>query len=191
MVVLFIDTCNNYLGVGLAKDDKLVYKKEYDAFKRQSELLAKEVDDCLKENKVKPSDINKIVVTNGPGSYTGIRIGLTLAKVMATTLNIELVLISSLHAIAGKKENVLALIDARSKRAYYGVYDKGKCVKADSVDYIDNINIEGYTLIGDTQLFNRNTIEYSIIENMFELYKDIAPIKDPRSANAIYLKDAL
>ena len=48
MVVLFIDTCNKELAIGLSVDDKLVYKKEYDAFKRQSEVLAKEIVECFK-----------------------------------------------------------------------------------------------------------------------------------------------
>ena len=103
MVVLFIDTCNRMLGIGLSIDDKLVYKKEYDAFKKQSELLAKEVDDCFKTSGVKPNEVTTVVVTNGPGSYTGIRIGLTFAKVFAASLNIELVLVSSLLAMGKKK----------------------------------------------------------------------------------------
>lgn len=189
MVVLFIDTCNRMLAVGLEKDGELVYKKEYDAFKRQSELLAKEIDDCFKINNIKPSDVNKVVVTNGPGSYTGIRIGLTFAKVFASSLNIELVVMSSLLAIAGNKENALALIDARSKRAYYGIYNKGKVIKEDSVEYLENIDTNGYTLLGDTYLFNEDDKENSIIENMFNVYNFLKPIEDSRLAKAIYLKD--
>ena len=83
MVTLFIDTCNRLLAVGLEKEGKLIYKKEYDAFKKQSELLAKEIDDCFKLSGVTPSEVDHVVVTNGPGSYTGIRIGLTFAKVFA------------------------------------------------------------------------------------------------------------
>lgn len=190
MVVLFIDTCNRMLGVGLSINNKLVYKKEYDAFKKQSEYLAKEVDDCLKLNKIKASDINKIVVTNGPGSYTGIRIGLTFAKVFAASLNIELVLVSSLLAIAGNKENALSLIDAKGKRAYYGIYNKGKVVKEDCVDYLANIDTNGYSLYGDTYLFNKENNEVSIIENMFDIYNDV-DATEARSAKAIYLKDAI
>lgn len=189
MVVLFIDTCNKMLAVGLAIDDKLVYKKEYDAFKKQSEYLAKEVDDCLKLNNVKPSDVSKVVVTNGPGSYTGIRIGLTFAKVFASSLNIELVVMSSLLAIAGNRENVMSLMDARSKRAYYGVYNKGKVIKEDSVEYLDNIDINGYTLMGDAYLFDKESGEYSLVENMFDVYKNIESVSDPKFANAVYLKD--
>ena len=189
MVVLFIDTCNRMLAVGLEKDGVLVYKKEYDAFKKQSELLAKEIDECLKVNNITAKDVNKVVVTNGPGSYTGIRIGLTFAKVFASALNLELVLISSLHALVGNKEKAIALIDAKGKRAYYGIYDKGKVVKQDSVDYLENINIDGYELHGDTYLFNQEEASNSIVENMFNIYKDIEPIDDPKFAKAIYLKD--
>ena len=188
MVVLFIDTCNRELAIGLSIDDKLVYKKEYDAFKRQSEVLAKEVVECLKINNIESKDIDKVVVTNGPGSYTGIRIGLTFAKVFTSVLNKELVVVSSLRALAGKKENTIALIDARSKRAYYGVYNKGECVKEDSVEYLANIDIDGYNLVGDTYLFNKEN-DNSIINNMFDIYKDIESVSDPKSANAIYLKD--
>ena len=188
MVVLFIDTCNRELAIGLSINDKLVYKKEYDAFKRQSEVLAGEVVECLKLNNIQANEIDKIVVTNGPGSYTGIRIGLTFAKVLASVLNKELVLISSLKAMAGNKENTIALIDARGKRAYYGVYNKGECIKEDCVEYLENIDIQGYNLVGDTYLFNKEN-DNSIIDNMFEIYKNIESISDPKSANAIYLKD--
>ena len=93
MVVLFIDTCNKELAIGLSVDDKLVYKKEYDAFKRQSEVLAKEIVECFKACNIESNDVDKVVVTNGPGSYTGIRIGLTFAKVFTSVLNKELVLV--------------------------------------------------------------------------------------------------
>lgn len=189
MVVLFIDTCNRLLGVGLEKDGVLIYKKEYDAFKRQSELLAKEIDECLKVNNIKANEVNKVVVTNGPGSYTGIRIGLTFAKVFATSLKIDLVVMSSLLAQAGKRKNVISLIDARSKRAYYGVYNEGICIREDSVDYLENININGYELVGDTYLFNKENDNNSIIENMFSVYKNIEPLKEAKFAKAIYLKD--
>jgi tRNA threonylcarbamoyl adenosine modification protein YeaZ len=179
------------LAVGLEKDGVLIYKKEYDAFKKQSELLAKEIADCLKQTKIKSNEINKVVVTNGPGSYTGIRIGLTFAKVFAASLNIDLVLISSLHALAGKKDNVISLIDAKGKRAYYGIYNKGKVVKEDCVDYLENIDITNYELVGDTYLFNIEEKENSIIDNMFDIYKNIEKIEDPKFAKAIYLKDAI
>ena len=189
MVVLFIDTCNRMLAIGLEKDDKLIYKKEYDAFKRQSELLAKEVDECFKITNIKPNEVNKVVVTNGPGSYTGIRIGLTFAKVFASSLNIELVLMPSLLAIAGNKENALALIDAKGKRAYYAIYNKGETIKEECVDYLVNIDTNGYEIIGDTYLFNIEEKDNSIVDNMFSVYSKLKSEEDAKFAKAIYLKD--
>ena len=189
MVVLFIDTCNRMLAVGLEKDGVLIYKKEYDAFKRQSELLACEVEECFKISNISAKDVNKVVVTNGPGSYTGIRIGLTFAKVFASSLGIELVLMSSLLAQAGKRDNALSLIDARGKRAYYGIYNKGRVVKDDCVDYLINIDTQGYTLVGDSYLFNVEDNDNSIITNMFDVYKGLDSEIEPKFAKAVYLKD--
>lgn len=124
-IVLYIDTCNKEMCVGLSKGDELVYKIQYDAFKRQSEVAALEIDKCLKECGVKPNELTKIVVTNGPGSYTGIRIGLTLAKVMAKILNIKLVCLSSLQTMCGLND-CSAIIDAKSDRVYYARYIGGK-----------------------------------------------------------------
>ena len=191
MVTLFIDTCNRMLAIGLEKDEKLIYKKEYDAFKKQSELLAKEIDECFKNTNISPKEVDTVVVTNGPGSYTGIRIGLTFAKVFAASLNKKLILVSSLLAMAGDRENVISLIDAKGKRAYYGIYNKGKVIKEDCVDYLENIDIQGYTLVGDTYLFNKEEKENSIIENMFTIYKSMDPIDDAKFAKAVYLKDAI
>lgn len=184
-VVLYIDTCNKDMCVGLSKGDKLVYKVQYEAFKRQSEIAALEIDKCLKSCNVNPSELTKIVVTNGPGSYTGIRIGLTLAKVMAKSLDIKLVCLSSLKVMCGNG-NRSAIIDAKSKRVYYGKYSGGKCLVNDCVKYISELDLnEDY--VGDTNLIDREVVPVDIIENMFCLRneKDC----DVDSSKAIYLKD--
>lgn len=185
-IVLYIDTCTKYMCVGLSKGDKLVYKKQYNAFKRQSEVAALEIENCLKESGVKASELNKIVVTNGPGSYTGIRIGLTLAKVMAKVLNIKLVCLSSLQAMCGLN-SVSAIIDARSERVYYGKYSNGVPVTNDCIKYINELEInEEY--VGETKVINKEEKEIDIISNMFSL-RDIEEVSDIDSVKAIYLKD--
>jgi len=184
--VLYIDTCTKYMCVGLSKDNEVIYKKQYDAFKRQSEVAALEIDECLKKCDVKPSSLTKIVVTNGPGSYTGIRIGLTLAKVMSKVLNIKLVCLSSLQVMCGKKD-VSAIIDAKSKRVYYGKYVNGKAIINDCVKYVSELNLEE-TFVGETRVIGKEENEIDIIENMF-LLKDSEEVKDIDSVKAIYLKD--
>lgn len=185
-IVLYIDTCNKDMCVGLSIGDKLVYNKQYEAFKRQSEVAALEIDKCLKECNVEAKDLNKIVVTNGPGSYTGIRIGLTLAKVMCKVLNIKLVCLSSLKAMCGLN-NKSAIIDAKSKRVYYGKYSNGECVSSDCVKFISELDLnEDY--IGDTVVINRDSEKINIIENMF-LLRNSEESENIDSVKAIYLKD--
>ena len=126
------------------------------------------------------------MVTNGPGSYTGIRIGLTLAKVMSKVLNIKLVCLSSLLAMCGI-DRCSALIDAKSKRVYYGKYDNGKSVVEDCVKYISDLDLsEEY--VGETKVIGKEEKEIDIVENMFLLRNNEA-VSDIDSVKAIYLKD--
>lgn len=183
-VVLYIDTCTKYMCVGLSKGRKIVYKKQYNAFKRQSEVAALEIDACLKESKVSPGELTKIVVTNGPGSYTGIRIGLMLAKVMSKVLNIELVCLSSLQAMCGLSD-CSAIIDARSERVYYGKYSKGKGM--DCIKYINELDLsEEY--VGETLVINKEEKEVDIVKNMFDL-RNMSSVSDIDGVKAVYLKD--
>lgn len=185
-IVLYIDTCTKYMCVGLSKGDTLVYKKQYEAFKRQSEVAALEIDKCLKECHVLPNELTKIVVTNGPGSYTGIRIGLTLAKVMSKVLNIKLVCLSSLQAICGIN-SCSAIIDAKSKRVYYGKYSNGVSVEGDCIKYVSELDLSEL-YVGETNVIGMEENEIDIIENMFSL-RNSEEVKDIDSVKAIYLKD--
>lgn len=183
-IVLYIDTCTKHMCVGLSKGDDLVYKKQYDAFKRQSEVAALEIDKCLKECNVKANELTKIVVTNGPGSYTGIRIGLTLAKVMSKVLNIELVCLSSLQAMCGLND-CSAIIDARSERVYYGKYCKGK--GNDCIKYVKDLDLnEEY--VGETAVIGKEEKKIDIVKNMFDLRNNDS-VSDIDSVKAVYLKD--
>ncbi|HHU59976.1 TPA: tRNA (adenosine(37)-N6)-threonylcarbamoyltransferase complex dimerization subunit type 1 TsaB [bacterium] len=189
-ITMYIDTSYKYLAVGLSKDNKLVYKKQYIAFKKQSEYAALEIKECLDKTNTKASELTRIVVCNGPGSYTGIRIGLTLAKVMAASLNIELVTLSSLIILSGLKENVMPLIDARSNRAYVAIYNKGEIIKEETVLELEEIKLikDKYELVGDSHLLNVISEEVDLIENMFLLSRGKESV-DVTTAKAIYLKE--
>ena len=84
------------------------------------------IDEAFQTSGIKPKDIDKIFAVNGPGSFTGIRVGLTVAKTMAWSLKIPVVPISSLELIASgtPSDNNIALIDARRGYVYAGGYDK-------------------------------------------------------------------
>ena len=100
MRVLYIDTSSDYLYSGIVIDDKLVteIKRKYE--KDLSKEALPKVIELFDKAKITPKDLDKIIVVNGPGSFTGIRIGITIAKTIAWALNIKITPISGLTAMA-------------------------------------------------------------------------------------------
>jgi tRNA threonylcarbamoyladenosine biosynthesis protein TsaB len=88
------------------------------------------IQSLLEECGVKPGQLERIVVAEGPGSYTGVRIGVTIAKTLAWTLNIPLVGVSSLEALAANGRYfdgyICPLFDARRGQIYTGLYEYKK-----------------------------------------------------------------
>ena len=105
-IILGIDTSGASFGVALASDGKLIYE----VFVRQglahSELLLPEIEKALKVCGINLADITKIAVCQGPGSFTGIRIGLVCARTLAQMQNTPVVALNSLSIIAGGLENL-------------------------------------------------------------------------------------
>ena len=99
MYTILLDSSDCNLAVGLAKDHQLIDFIQYEAWQRQSELMIVELEKILKRNNVTREDIDSVMCGIGPGSYTGVRISLTIAKVMALALNIPLYLVSSLQIL--------------------------------------------------------------------------------------------
>ena len=84
------------------------------------------LDTMFKELNIMPKDIKKIFIANGPGSFTGTRIGVTIAKVYGYSLNVDLIPVSTLELLAGdvNKDYIVPVIDARRGFVYAGIYDK-------------------------------------------------------------------
>lgn len=127
MKVLAIDTSNYVLGVAILDGDQVIGEYITNLKKNHSVRAMPAIDALLKDCDIKPKDISKIVVAKGPGSYTGLRIGVTLAKTLAWTLNIPIVGISSLEVLAASTGRyfqgvVSPLFDARRGQIYTGLY---------------------------------------------------------------------
>jgi tRNA threonylcarbamoyladenosine biosynthesis protein TsaB len=126
MKVLAIDTSTFTLGIALTEGDQVIGEYVTNLKKNHSLRVMPAIQALLKDCDTKPSELGKIVVARGPGSYTGVRIGVTIAKTLAWTLNIPIVGVSSLEALAanGRYFNGLLspLFDARRGQVYTGLY---------------------------------------------------------------------
>ncbi|ERJ13380.1 tRNA (adenosine(37)-N6)-threonylcarbamoyltransferase complex dimerization subunit type 1 TsaB [Haloplasma contractile] len=124
---LFIDTATKTLIVGLYKNDEVIDSTIELANRDHSSRLMPAVQVLLQKNNLALNDLDGIFCSKGPGSYTGVRIGVTVAKTLAWTLNKKLYSISSLKVIASKvalKESmfVLPIIDARRGNVFAALY---------------------------------------------------------------------
>ena len=127
MNVLAIDTSNYSLGIALMNQEQVIGEYITNMKKNHSIRVMPAIEKLMADCEMKPSDLEKIVVAKGPGSYTGVRIGVTIAKTLAWTLNIPLVGISSLEALAAGAGRyfdgcISPLFDARRGQIYTGLY---------------------------------------------------------------------
>jgi len=183
MITLFIDTSFADVSIALLKDGKIISKKVESIPNEHSKYAVSYVDYVLKKAKIEPKEVNNIMVVNGPGSFTGIRIGLTIAKVYAYLLDIKVTLISSLKtlALSIEGEYILSLIDARNNNYYLGLYDKDyNEVIPEHFSNIEEINeilnkyknIEIVTNSNIKLEENYSTIFMLNIEKIVDYYKD-------------------
>lgn len=126
MISLLIDTCTNNVVIGLVKDNTIIEQIIETNDKSLSTNFIPLVKKIFDNNGLKPNEIDNIFVAVGPGSFTGIRVGVTFAKVMAWTLNKKVIPFSSLELIASTSNNdtIVPLIDARRDYVFSGIYDK-------------------------------------------------------------------
>ena len=126
MKVLALDTSNRPLSVALLEDQTVLGTVTMTVHQKHAEYLLPVIEDLMAKSDLVPADLNRVVVAQGPGSYTGIRIGVTTAKVLADTLKIGLVGVSSLQALALNCQRdgqlVWPIFDARNNNIFTGLY---------------------------------------------------------------------
>lgn len=174
MKVLAIDTSNYSLGLAVVDKEQVIGEYITNVKKNHSIRVMPSIETLLKDCDLTPQDITKIVVAKGPGSYTGVRIGVTIAKTLAWTLNIPLVGISSLAILAASvgryfPGQVSPLFDARRGQIYTGLYqyDNGimTTVESDqllqSTDWAKQLKAKGSPIlfIGNDLPLHRSILE--------------------------------
>ena len=127
MKILSIDTSSKICGVAILDDTKLLKEVSQDNGLTHSETLMPIIKDTLEELNLSLKDIELILCDKGPGSFTGIRIGVATTKAFSDSLDIKSIGVSSLEALAYnvKEDGVIcSLIDAKNKNVYVGIFEK-------------------------------------------------------------------
>ena len=97
MICLFFDTSSDLLKVSLIKDNKIIFDKELHTKNDHSSYLVPTIDEAFKSNNIDFKELDEIIVGNGPGSFTGTRISIAVAKTYAFSFNLSSVYLNILH----------------------------------------------------------------------------------------------
>lgn len=126
MRTLFIDTSGADVSISIINDNKVLVNINETVPNSHSIYTVSFIEKALKEVNLSANNIDKILVVTGPGSFTGVRIGVTIAKVFAYLRKIELIPVSSLKMLSLSLEHdyCLALINAKNDNYYLGLYNK-------------------------------------------------------------------
>lgn len=194
MISLCMDSAYKQLVLGLYKDQSLLAGISLEAFKKQSETIFVELDHILKEANLDYKDIDRVIITKGPGSYTGIRIAMTIAKVLCSQMNKELYTISTMQLYAGTKDSVNVILDARSQRAYVAHIEKGIIQGKTQILTVDEVKsfVKEHSgiLVGDAQLIDQESEKVDFLQNFINLEPYYEKVDNIHALVPDYLKES-
>lgn len=194
MKTLCLDSAHRYLVVGLYEDDLCICGCCDVCWKRQSETIFPQLIRLMKQVGWDSDDIDEVVITDGPGSYTGVRIAMSIAKVLCTRKHLPLYTISTLQLYAGMHEHAMVMLDARSARAYCGFLHKGTFIEPEMILTLDEIKKDvlhhEYHLFGDVELIGKQSEETDFLRNFIELRAYYQYVDNIHTLTPRYLKEA-
>lgn len=197
MKYLYLDTSTSYLYAGVVSDNKILGQIKDKLDNDLSTFSLYLIEKMFHSIRITPKDIDKIIVVNGPGSFTGVRIGITIAKTWAWGLNIPITTISSLLAMAisfNIDTYKVPIIDARRGYYYASIYDQNNKVilkdcyikREDLLNEINKSN-QKFSFVSSSNL-EENSIQYDPdILRIVEFTKDF-DTTNPHAVNPNYLK---
>ena len=160
MKVLAFDTSSKALSLAILEDKQVLAETTINIKKNHSITLMPAIDFVMASLDWTPKDLDRIVVAEGPGSYTGLRIAVATAKTLAHTLNIELVGMSSLLALVPRQQEglLVPLMDARRNNVYAGFYENAKPVMPEAhlsfAEVLEQVkDAEQVTFVGEVGSF--------------------------------------
>lgn len=169
MKYLFIDTSNSFINIYIVNDNNVLVYKKVETLKDMANTIMPLIREAFNEVNFDIKDIDKIFVTIGPGSFTGIRVGITVAKTISYCLNIPVYPISTLEYLSSINTNyskIISIIDARRNNVFAGFYDSKlntleaeKLVSYNSIDITDDTVVVSYDGIYDSSVLDIDIIK--------------------------------
>ncbi len=194
-IILNIETATTNCSVSIAHKGKTLSLIEEDhARYSHSEQLHLFIERSLKEAKIQPTDLDAVAVSKGPGSYTGLRIGVSTAKGLCYALDIPMISISTLESMAQSVDvesgYIIPLLDARRMEVYAAVFDhNGELIKPAWAEVVDEnsfsefMNEKPLYLLGDGAIKCREILQGPRL-NYFPEYLPSAKTMSEMSYNA-------
>ena len=170
-MILFIDTHDELITIALKNDDKLYIKTKTSEYSH-SIFTMPMIREIFDENNLDIKNLEKVIVVNGPGSFTGIRIGLSIAKTIAYTLNIKINSISSLYAY---------LISDTSRTNKMAIIEDNKGYYVCAMDENNNVIIP-------EQYVEENIYNYTEVEHKLDINKIIDYCSNLKTENYHHIK---
>ena len=198
MRYLYIDTSSSYLYSGVVEENQILAEVKEEFGQSLSEVTLPRIASLFQQANLESKDIDKIIVVNGPGSFTGIRIGLTIAKVYAWSLKIPITTIYSLEAMAISSDSNkihIPMLNARRGYVFAAIYNENQeeILKPQYLKLEDLKekwkSLEDYEIITNDEFEDlENITSYTPnILKIVEYFKDKQPI-NPHAVNPEYLK---
>ncbi len=181
MYTLFIDTHDIEIIIALYKDGKLVDSIIKRSTRHHSEFIMPTIRDIISNNGIEVKDLGEIIVVNGPGSFTGVRLGVTIAKTLAYTLNIPIKTVTSLEVIMVSSNCELPIIHD-VKGIFGGLFKEGKLV--DDYFYMSNSEFEEYKNKHDYKIEDKYEIDFEKVYKYLENKESL----NPHGVNPLYIK---
>lgn len=193
MISLVMDTSNSYLAVGLFKDNMCLEAFQEKGSRRQSEKAIPSLKEVLDRHHIALKDVNEMIITSGPGSYTGVRVAMTIAKTLAAVSDVRIKSVSSLAAYAGMNQ-ALSVIDARGHKVFVGVYENGLPLIKEQVMTLEDFTqlraeYEDFELVGEIGCLGLDEKECDLCANIYALAQMADPIKNVDLLVPTYIKD--
>jgi tRNA threonylcarbamoyladenosine biosynthesis protein TsaB len=126
---LAIETSCRQGGLALGRDDTLLDVLEFPAGQRHATQLVARMDDLLRRHALTPKDLREIYVSIGPGSFTGVRVGVTVARTLAQALGVSCVAVPTIEAVALNAadqpfEHLAVVMDYKEQTLYLGLFER-------------------------------------------------------------------